>query len=384
MSIMQILFTVNASIDDPIITSPSSGATGLNREAVIITVSPFSATGSAIPHVSTDWQIATDSGFTNVVQQSIGDTSNLESWITTLPSAGNYYIRVRYNGSNNTSSNWVSLDSSVEYTDHYWHRVVIGIKAGNGASGKWDGSNTQVGGSGGSGTFYLDQVDSSSTASGSIAYHTGGSASGTGGGLGYRFGGSGDADPADKFSSGGGGGSGAVFLNGSLIAGVGGGGGGGGRSGATEFDTNSVRGGNGASLGGDQYLNGSDGLAYATASPGQGGSAGGASNGGNGQTAGDKRNCGGGGAGFSGGSGGSGGFNDGDTAGGGGGASFTYTLDGNISGYRMYNVSGGSSNAFIITRYRAPYSSPTSWSQVGQFSTNSGNASGTLVIANIN
>lgn len=48
-------------------------------------------------HVSTDWQLASDPEFQNIVVSSMGDTVNLTSWTVDLPE-GDYYIRSRFNG----------------------------------------------------------------------------------------------------------------------------------------------------------------------------------------------------------------------------------------------------------------------------------------------
>jgi hypothetical protein len=55
------------------------------------------ALSSGARHVSTDWQIATDDQFANVVESSMADTTNLTSWTVELE-AGTYYVRSRFNG----------------------------------------------------------------------------------------------------------------------------------------------------------------------------------------------------------------------------------------------------------------------------------------------
>ena len=51
----------------------------------------------AATHISTDWELATDPDFTNVVQSSMQDPVNLTSWEITLD-LGEYYVRSRYHG----------------------------------------------------------------------------------------------------------------------------------------------------------------------------------------------------------------------------------------------------------------------------------------------
>lgn len=48
-------------------------------------------------HLSSDWEIATDANFANIIKSSYGDTVNLTSWEVMLQN-GDYYARVRYNG----------------------------------------------------------------------------------------------------------------------------------------------------------------------------------------------------------------------------------------------------------------------------------------------
>ncbi len=81
-----------------VITSPVNGATGV-IESPTITTSAFSMLAGSDTHVSTDWQIATDVNFTNVVVQSINNTVNKVSWTPTLPTPNiAYYIRARHKG----------------------------------------------------------------------------------------------------------------------------------------------------------------------------------------------------------------------------------------------------------------------------------------------
>ena len=88
----------------------SCGIAKINRRIIIasgvpVTVS-VSGTGSlqyrfvntSMKHVSTDWEIATDPAFSNIVKTSYNDTINKLSWEVTLPD-GNYYLRFRHKGS---------------------------------------------------------------------------------------------------------------------------------------------------------------------------------------------------------------------------------------------------------------------------------------------
>lgn len=81
----------------PIMLAPGNGSTGIVRKPTLI-VSTYSVVGSVGSHLSSDWQVSTNSTFTNIVQQSLSDTSNKTSF--TLPSDLSlntlYYGRVRY------------------------------------------------------------------------------------------------------------------------------------------------------------------------------------------------------------------------------------------------------------------------------------------------
>jgi hypothetical protein len=100
-------------ISTPSITSPTTGAID-QGSAVSITSDAFAVTpGGADTHVSSDWQIATNAGFTNIVDQSIADTSNKTSYtVSGLSTSTTYYVRVRYNGNTLTSS----YSSTISFT----------------------------------------------------------------------------------------------------------------------------------------------------------------------------------------------------------------------------------------------------------------------------
>jgi len=93
----------------PSITYPTTGLT-INDFTFTATSSPFSSPSGSL-HVSSDWQVATDSAFSNIVFQSLNDTTNKTSIQITVPSENTYYIRVRYKDSNNKYSQWSSVVS---------------------------------------------------------------------------------------------------------------------------------------------------------------------------------------------------------------------------------------------------------------------------------
>lgn len=63
-------------------------------------------------HLNTDWQIATDIGFTNIVAQSLADASNKQTWNSgDLLATTTYYARVRYRDNQNLESKWSDVVS---------------------------------------------------------------------------------------------------------------------------------------------------------------------------------------------------------------------------------------------------------------------------------
>ena len=97
--------TPNISIATPMITSPIDGAIDVSLIPTIVS-SAYSIIGSSETHFSTDWEIATDSGFTTIVKSSLNDTTHLTSWTIPTSLAPNiaHYIRVRYKSATYTSS----------------------------------------------------------------------------------------------------------------------------------------------------------------------------------------------------------------------------------------------------------------------------------------
>ncbi|MED5549319.1 MAG: hypothetical protein VX529_08140 [Pseudomonadota bacterium] len=93
----------------PSVTSPADDATDIG-ETPTITTSAFAVTNEGLDtHASTDWQIASDAGFSTIVIQSLADTSNKTSW--TVPSgqlteSTEYFVRARHNGTTYGASGW--------------------------------------------------------------------------------------------------------------------------------------------------------------------------------------------------------------------------------------------------------------------------------------
>lgn len=99
-------------IETPTITSPSESDIIDPAANLTVTASSFNLTSGQDTHQSTDWQFATDSNFSNIAFQSIGDTSNLTSITissSNIDAATEYFIRVRYNSGEGAISNYSQI-----------------------------------------------------------------------------------------------------------------------------------------------------------------------------------------------------------------------------------------------------------------------------------
>ena len=110
--------TILASgVATPTNTSPANATTEVGSSQTL-TASAFEALGVSDTHASSDWQLATDAGFTTIVDSTTADAVNLTSWeVTGLSENTTYYWRVRYTGTTNgtsgysTSTTFVTSDS---------------------------------------------------------------------------------------------------------------------------------------------------------------------------------------------------------------------------------------------------------------------------------
>ncbi len=107
--------TAAKSIVTPVITSPTGS--GLSPTFPTVVASSYSGEGGAGTHTTSDWQIATDPGFSNIVQQSLDDSSNLTTWNRSfqgLAWSTTHYIRVRYKDQFGTISEWGEISVDIE------------------------------------------------------------------------------------------------------------------------------------------------------------------------------------------------------------------------------------------------------------------------------
>lgn len=113
-TITKNLTLIDTYIVTPSITSPTNGATNV-IESITITSSSFSVIGNGSDtHESSDWQIATDVSFSNIIEESLSDTTNKTSYPFLNPSTSTtYYVRVRYSG---TSLGLTAFSEAISYT----------------------------------------------------------------------------------------------------------------------------------------------------------------------------------------------------------------------------------------------------------------------------
>ena len=159
--------TPNVYVSTPTVTSPTNGQTGVGAN-VSATANAFGVVNGSDTHVSSDWQLASDAGFSNILQESIGNTSNKTSFNFTYVLSTNttYYIRVRYTGSTYGPSGWSSTTSfttaltfsgNIEYTtagSYTWTAPAglsqtAAVVVGPGGTGATGYSNEIPGGAGG-------------------------------------------------------------------------------------------------------------------------------------------------------------------------------------------------------------------------------------------
>lgn len=102
---------VNVNYTAAVVAKPIISSQVLTTTAEL-TSSAFALTAGVDTHLSTDWQLATDTNFSAIVQQLTNSTSNKTSWsLTGLTQNTTYYVRVRYKTANNVYSAWSSTYS---------------------------------------------------------------------------------------------------------------------------------------------------------------------------------------------------------------------------------------------------------------------------------
>lgn len=96
---------ISYSLVTPSIISPVNGSTTVGKYVTFLS-SAFAADPSILDtHLSSDWEIASDAGFTSILYSSYNDTVNKTSWyVEGFLTGTTYYIRVRHRGTLLTSA----------------------------------------------------------------------------------------------------------------------------------------------------------------------------------------------------------------------------------------------------------------------------------------
>lgn len=107
-----VTITVNAAgINTPTNNTPANGSTNQNGPTLTLTSSAFSWAGLEDTHASSDWELASDSGFATIVDSSYTDTTNKTSWTADVAANSTYYWRVKYRGASGRESAWSTATS---------------------------------------------------------------------------------------------------------------------------------------------------------------------------------------------------------------------------------------------------------------------------------
>jgi hypothetical protein len=131
---VNIPITASFSVNTPVITSPVNNATGLSTSPSF-TSNAFGLSGSSDTHEGSDWQIATDASFTNIVSQVTNSASNKLSYNASgLNANTTYHVRVRYKGTVYGYSNWATAVTFTTQTVGTVNQPTITSPA-NGATG---------------------------------------------------------------------------------------------------------------------------------------------------------------------------------------------------------------------------------------------------------
>ena len=93
-------------INTPSIMYPTNNSVNTDPYLEFVS-SAFSTDGVTDTHEYTDWEVATDLAFTNIVRSSYNDNVNLTTFMPSMLSAGSvYYVRTRYKGTSYGLSEW--------------------------------------------------------------------------------------------------------------------------------------------------------------------------------------------------------------------------------------------------------------------------------------
>lgn len=105
----QTTAVATVSVNAPTITIPASGEKVMVAGGVNVSLTAFSITGDILDaHSSTDWQLASDSSFSNIVEQAMDSADLVQHTFagTALTNGNTYYLRARMKGAASGASPW--------------------------------------------------------------------------------------------------------------------------------------------------------------------------------------------------------------------------------------------------------------------------------------
>lgn len=134
------------SVAQPVIENPAQGVTDVGSGVTLTTSEFLTYPENADTHASTDWQVATDTGFTAIVFQSLADASNLEAIAVpsgTFDPSTTYYARARHNGTTLGASAY-SPTRTFTTKENFYPTVEVGKLVPSGGLSAGDGYGNAV------------------------------------------------------------------------------------------------------------------------------------------------------------------------------------------------------------------------------------------------
>ena len=138
----------NTGVATPSITSPLTNTTNHDSSITFIS-SDFTMISQSDTHEVSDWELATDSQFTNIIKQSVNSSVNKLSWtVSELSPNTVYYCRMRHKGTVFGYSGWspsVKLTTKANFTPSLEIKKLL---ATDGQAGDYFGWSVAISGDG--------------------------------------------------------------------------------------------------------------------------------------------------------------------------------------------------------------------------------------------
>ena len=149
----QVLLTINGNtyylnvvnmasvrVSKPSLLSPTNGSSNVNRTFQLLSSTMALSNGSATQHDRSDWQVASDSAFTQLVFQSINDTSHKTSIEASITQPNTqYFARVRHHDAVYGLSPWSNTISFTSKSTFAVSSETAKLLASDGVSGDYLG-----------------------------------------------------------------------------------------------------------------------------------------------------------------------------------------------------------------------------------------------------